>query len=127
MFPEGAICPAGLCETDALCQYCLERAFAGEAAVLTSSGEGSVVWSRQEPGTDPVSQEVAFSWPLARVRCVRTLKSPDRKAAMSQANCSCRNNYLMVLQPMAFHCLTYVKVQAEGMGACSQFRWIFGG
>lgn len=27
----------------------------------------------------------------------------------------------MVLQLMGFYCLTYVKVQAEGMGACSQF------
>lgn len=67
MFLKGVICPAGLCRTDALCQYCLECAFAGEVAVLTSSGEGSVIWSRQEPGTDPISREAAFSRLLACV------------------------------------------------------------
>lgn len=67
MFLEGAICPAGLCRTDALCQYCLEHAFAGEVAVLTCSGEGSVVWRRQEPSTKPTSREAALSRLLARV------------------------------------------------------------
>lgn len=126
MFPKGAICPAGLCRADVLCQSCPERAFAGQVADLTGSGEGSAAWSRQEPGTNPISGQAVFSRLPARVRDGCTHMSRMTTKLPYLWLIVVVGIILMVLQLVVFHCLTYVKVQAEGMGACSRFRSIFG-